>query len=178
MREIIKKFPEEIVLKSQKIKAIVVKVEGVLTSSTVQFTGSSYLYTLNLLDNNIVKPLRENDIIMVAITQNVLIDFKHQANELSYDLYQSISHGKANLFNEITADFEVLPEEICFIGNDFMDLPFFKQVGLSICPNDSVEYIRSEVDFVTTAKGGEGVLREIADLILVSQNKINKVITF
>jgi 3-deoxy-D-manno-octulosonate 8-phosphate phosphatase (KDO 8-P phosphatase) len=42
--------------------------------------------------------------------------------------------------------------------------------------NDSVDYIKSNVDFVSDLRGGEGAFREIADLILASQNKLEKIV--
>ena len=42
----------------------------------------------------------------------------------------------------------------------------FKIAGFAICPSDTYDYIKDRADLVTQAKGGEGVLREVADLVL------------
>ncbi len=175
MEEIIKKFPEEIVFKSQNIKMIVVAMEGVLSSSSVHVNAKSTSYTFNLLDDIIVKPLRENGIILVAIAHHSSEVLKRKAKELSYDDYIVIGATNHQLLEELCEEFEVSLEQICFIGFDLLDVVYLKKSGLSISPADSVEYLKSNTNFTTKAKGGEGVLREVADLILASQDKLKDV---
>jgi 3-deoxy-D-manno-octulosonate 8-phosphate phosphatase (KDO 8-P phosphatase) len=59
-------------------------------------------------------------------------------------------------------------KEVAFIGDDINDLPVFEIAGLSVCPADTYGYIKDRTDLTTFAKGGEGVLREVADLVLAA----------
>ena len=67
-------------------------------------------------------------------------------------------------------------EEVSYIGDDIIDLKAIVKCGLGVAPFDGVEYVKAQADLVTAAKGGEGVVREVADLILASQNKMNDII--
>ena len=53
-----------------------------------------------------------------------------------------------------------------YIGDDLIDLPLLKEAGYSCCPSDAVKEVLSSVDYVSPYKGGEGVLRDIADKLL------------
>ena len=61
---------------------------------------------------------------------------------------------------------------MAYIGDDINDLEILKQVGFSACPKDGVSIIKKNSDYVCKSKGGEGVLREVADLI-ISYQKLN-----
>jgi 3-deoxy-D-manno-octulosonate 8-phosphate phosphatase (KDO 8-P phosphatase) len=53
-----------------------------------------------------------------------------------------------------------------FIGNDIMDIPLMKEVGVKIAVNDSYDELKAVVDYVTTKTGGHGAVREVLDLYL------------
>ena len=66
--------------------------------------------------------------------------------------------------------------QIAYIGDDIIDLSILIRCGLSATPNDAREYIKNEVDIVTSTKGGEGVLRDIADYILDAQDLLQQLL--
>ena len=63
-------------------------------------------------------------------------------------------------------------KEVSFIGDDELDVPLLKTVGLSAAPDDAVPVVRELVDYVASAGGGRGAVREVVDLILRSKNLI------
>ena len=54
----------------------------------------------------------------------------------------------------------------CFVGDDLVDLPVMRRVGLSAAPCDAAPEARQAADFVTDAAGGRGAVREVVDLLL------------
>ena len=57
-------------------------------------------------------------------------------------------------------------------------MPVFALVGFRVCPADTFNYIKTNVDLVTEAKGGEGVFREVADLVLAARGEMENVFKF
>jgi len=53
--------------------------------------------------------------------------------------------------------------QVAYIGDDVNDLECIKACGFSACPNNAVRGVRESVDYICTAKGGEGVIRELLD---------------
>lgn len=64
------------------------------------------------------------------------------------------NHPKANL------------KDICFVGDSTGDIEIMKIVGLSVCVGDGVAEAKKVADYVTKAKGGDGAVREVCDLII------------
>ncbi|MBK6264702.1 HAD hydrolase family protein [Marivirga sp. S37H4] len=177
MQQVIKKFPEEIVQKAKKIRAIVTDVDGVLSNGGIIYDGGKEEWKqFNVKDGQIVRPLRENAIIVAAITGRNSPVVKRRLEELNFDYHVHGRSDKINYFEEILSTFELQSEEICYIGDDLTDIPCLKAAGLGVCPEDAIEYVKYYADFISTKRGGEGVFREIGDLILASQGNLEKVV--
>ena len=61
--------------------------------------------------------------------------------------------------------------KVIFVGNDLNDLEVMKIVGYPIAPLDAHQKILDIAILVTLVKGGDGVIRELADNILNNYNK-------
>ena len=80
------------------------------------------------------------------------------------------------VFEKLVAHYQLKAKEVAFIGDDLNDLPVFRLAGFSVCPADTYQYIKEQADLVTKARGGEGVLREVADLILEAKGFFEKIL--
>jgi 3-deoxy-D-manno-octulosonate 8-phosphate phosphatase (KDO 8-P phosphatase) len=80
------------------------------------------------------------------------------------------------VFEKLMAHYKLKTREVAFIGDDLNDLPVFSLSGFSVCPADTYDYIKDRADLVTYAKGGAGVLREVADLVLESRGLFTKIL--
>ena len=67
-------------------------------------------------------------------------------------------------------------EEIAYIGDDLLDIPILQNAGFAVAVADSVEEVKLEADYITTAPGGRGAVRETMELILQAQGKWGSVI--
>ena len=61
------------------------------------------------------------------------------------------------------------PRQACFVGDDLVDLPVLRMVGLAACPADAVAEVRKSAHLVTSARGGRGAVREVVEVILKAQ---------
>jgi 3-deoxy-D-manno-octulosonate 8-phosphate phosphatase (KDO 8-P phosphatase) len=66
-------------------------------------------------------------------------------------------------------DLGLEPRQVCFVGDDLVDLPVLRAVGLAACPADAVVEVRDSVHLVTSVAGGQGAVREIVEVILKAQ---------
>ena len=66
--------------------------------------------------------------------------------------------------------FNINENEIAYIGDDINDEKIMKLVGLSVSPHDGILHIKKIANLVTSVPGGKGVLRELADMIILSQS--------
>ena len=79
--------------------------------------------------------------------------------------------SKLQAYDDILRRQQLTDAEIAYMGDDLLDLPVIARVGLSACPADAVEEVRSRVDFVSRSVGGDGAVREFVEIVLKAQGR-------
>ena len=163
--------------KAKNIKAILFDVDGVLTNGGIIYDDNGIEYKqYNVKDGQIVAPLRKLGFIIGAITGRNSQVVKNRCIELNIDFHKHGIKKKLSEYNNFKLTYNLEDREIAYIGDDIIDLSILVKCGLSITPSDAREYIKENVDIITTSKGGEGVFRDVADYILDTQNLLDKLI--
>ena len=67
-------------------------------------------------------------------------------------------------------------QEICYVGDDLLDLPILNQVGFSVAVANAREEIKAACDYITVSRGGKGAIREVMELILKHQGKFDEIL--
>ncbi|MDX1390062.1 MAG: HAD hydrolase family protein, partial [Acidobacteriota bacterium] len=78
---------------------------------------------------------------------------------------------KIERYVEIVDRLQLGDEEVCFVGDDLVDLPVIHRVGLAVAPADADEHVRRHAHWVTRRNGGDGAVREVIDLLLHARDK-------
>ena len=78
---------------------------------------------------------------------------------------------KLNAFLELLELTGLDAKQVCFAGDDWIDLPVLSRVGLAVSVANGEERVKQQAHWITNNKGGEGAVREICNLILVAQDK-------
>jgi len=84
-------------------------------------------------------------------------------------------YRKLKVYEKVVKKFKVKDEEACFIGDDLIDLPVLKRVGLSVAPPEAVEEVKNSCHYITKKSGGKGAVRELIEIILRSQGLWDKI---
>ena len=153
--------------KCRQIKAVITDVDGVLTDGGMFYSEKGeVLKKFNTRDGMAVELLRNKKIPLIIITrEKSKIVLKRAKKLLIKDVFLGIKK-KESLLPKICRKFRIEKNNIAFIGDDVNDLEILSQVGLSASPKDGVLLIKRKSDYVCKAKGGEGVLREVVDMII------------
>ena len=88
-------------------------------------------------------------------------------------LYQGQS-DKLLAFRDLTDKLHVRPEEVAYIGDDLIDWPVMAEVGLSVAVADAHALLLPRANYVTRINGGRGAVREVCDLLLLAQGKLDE----
>lgn len=163
--------------KAGNIKAILFDVDGVLTDGGIIYDDTGLEYKrYNVKDGQIISHLKRLDFIVGAITGRESDVVKNRCVELKLDYHKHGVKDKLVEYENFKKEYNLEDSQIAYIGDDIIDLSILTRCGLSATPNDARVYIKHEVDIVTDSKGGEGVLRDIADYILDSQDLLEKLL--
>jgi 3-deoxy-D-manno-octulosonate 8-phosphate phosphatase (KDO 8-P phosphatase) len=83
---------------------------------------------------------------------------------------------KIKIYEEILNRHLLKDEEVAYIGDDLMDFPILRRVGLSVVVANAHEAVKKNVDWVTKKEGGAGAVREVVDHLLKSQGKWSELV--
>lgn len=163
--------------KAQNIKAILFDVDGVLTDGGIIYDDNGIEYKkYNVKDGQIISHLKKYGFVVGAITGRESDVVKNRCIELKLNYHKHGVKDKLVEYENFKNQYNLEDTQIAYIGDDIIDLSILVRCGLSATPNDAREYIKDEVDIATDTKGGEGVLRDIADYILDAQGLLERLI--
>jgi len=94
-----------------------------------------------------------------------------RCSELRFDVIKLGRFDKAAAMTEIWQETKVLPENTLYMGDDVIDLPPLRSVGIPVSVPAAPAEVQSVSCYVTVAEGGRGAVREIIDLILKSSGR-------
>ena len=167
-------YPSTVVKAAQKIKMVLLDVDGVLTDGRLYYGNSGEeLKAFNIQDGLGIKLLQKGGIDVGIITGRTSELLKRRTDELNIQLLVQGREDKLTALNEILVDSTINLEEIAFVGDDLPDLAVIRRVGLGITPANGNHIVASQALWQTQKGGGNGAVREVAELILSAQNKLN-----
>jgi 3-deoxy-D-manno-octulosonate 8-phosphate phosphatase (KDO 8-P phosphatase) len=159
------------------VKAIFFDVDGVLTDGRIIYDDAGReIKSFSVKDGLIISHLKKAGIITGAISGRDSQAVTRRCAELKIDFCHQGIIDKVGTFEKLVKHYKLKHKEIAYIGDDINDLEVMRATGFSICPADTYDYIKEQVDLVTYAKGGCGVLREVGDLVLMSKGLFEKII--
>lgn len=161
-------------LKAQKTKLLLVDCDGVLSDDKYYFSASGEeVRKYSSRDIVAVHRLRAAAGVEVAlINETPSHSIAAWADRLSIKerFFEIIQ--KELFLEEVLRRKNLLAEEIAFIGDEITDVPLMEMVGLSACPLDAVCEARGAADYICNSCGGNGVLREVAELIIMARQDL------
>ncbi|MBU0600437.1 HAD hydrolase family protein [bacterium] len=167
----------ELKKRCQKIKLLAMDVDGVMTDGRMVLDSQGNdLKIFNVKDGVGIELLHQSSIKTAIITREISKIVTNRALKLKIvDVYQGM-HEKVAAFKDLSDKYQIPYQEIAYIGDDLPDIPVLNLAGLSICPEDAILEVRKNCYYITKKSGGQGVIREVADLILKAQGKFNSTI--
>jgi len=173
LKQITERYTKEQVKRAAELKAIFFDVDGVLTDGKIIYDESGReLKEFNVRDGLIISYLKKAGIITGAISGRESAAVTKRCAELKIDFCHQGIVDKGIVCEKLMKHYKLKAKQVAFIGDDINDIPVFKLVGFKVCPADAMVYLKEKADLVTIAKGGRGVLREVADLVLAAKGKL------
>lgn len=159
----------------KKIKLLILDVDGVLTDGRIVYTSDGEeLKFFHVLDGLGVYVLGRMGIPTVIVTAKASPTVKFRARDMGVQDVFEDAIPKTGAYEQIKKKYNLDDSEICFVGDDLVDLPLMKRAGLSVAVKGACQDIKKEARYVTDNPGGAGAVREVAELILKSQGKWEK----
>jgi len=158
----------EIASRARRLKLILTDCDGVLTDGGVYYSErGEELKRFNIRDGMAVERLRQlADIDTGIVTGELSGSVVKRAEKLQIEELHLGSKDKAATVRAILERRNLNSAEVAYIGDDVNDLPAFDLVGLTACPGDAFEAVKSQAHLILKRPGGYGAFREFAEIIL------------
>jgi len=151
----------------KNIKILATDVDCVLTDCGMYYTSEGdYMKKFHTRDGMGITLLRKCGISTVIVTKEKTKIVRNWAKKMKIDYVYDGIVDKEKILEKICKKYDITSSQVGYIGDDVNDLGLLKKVGFSATPNDGILDAQNIVDYVCKKKGGDGVLREVADLIL------------
>ena len=187
--------------RARKIKIILFDVDGVLTDGTIWLVpgpaGGKVLEEIgsktsigfgvnsatmveakgySAHDGTAISLARLGGLKCGVITKRISETVATRARDLKLEfIYQGCAF-KMEAIREIIAKEGVTLDEICYVGDDVIDLPAMREVGFAVAVANARERVKAEAHFVTPNAGGYGGARDAVEFILESKGVLDQCI--
>lgn len=155
-----------------KIRLVILDVDGVLTDGSINISGTGEMYkTFFVRDGLGIKFLQDAGIQVAICTGRISKIVEERAKELGITLVMQGEKDKREGFSRICMLAGVTADQVAYMGDDIPDLCLFPLVGFACAPRNASSIVLDKVHWVSSFDGGRGAVREMAELILTTQNK-------
>jgi len=143
---------------------------GISSSTVIEAKG------FNAHDGTGFSLARLGGLKAAIITKRISETVALRARDLRIEHVYQGQQDKSAAFHEILSKENLQPDQICYVGDDIIDLPVMRLCGLAIAVKNSREEVLSESHYVTPHEGGKGAVRDAIEYILRAQGSLQRVI--
>lgn len=155
------------------IKAFVFDIDGVLSMQTINLNPSTGKpsRTVNLHDGYALQLAAKNGYLIAIISGSDSVDYSIRLNSLGIkDVYIN-SAVKAEQYQAFKQKYDLHDEEILYMGDDIPDYEVMKMAGVSACPSDAANEIKTIATYISEKEGGKGCARDVIEQVLRLHNR-------
>lgn len=160
-----------LVTRLKRVRLFLCDVDGVLTDASVFIGGREEIKCFNILDGLGLVLLRRVGIKVGWISSRPSPATKRRAKELKIDFLVQQKNAKVAAVNNILARASFTWAQVCYLGDDIVDLGVLKRAGVAVAVANAVPEAKDAAHYVTKTGGGRGAVREVVEMILKAQNK-------
>jgi 3-deoxy-D-manno-octulosonate 8-phosphate phosphatase (KDO 8-P phosphatase) len=145
-------------------------VDGVLTDGRIiQDSHGHELKVFDVKDGHGIVMAHRGKLRTALISGRESATITRRAEELGIEIVFQKIWNKLEIYEKILGDTHLTHEEVAYVGDDLIDIPLLRRVGLAVAVADAVDEVKASAHLVTQRAGGQGAVREVIELILRAQ---------
>lgn len=149
------------------IKMFLTDCDGCLTDGGMYYTESGDEFKkFNTKDGMAFELLKKRGIVTGIVTGENRSLVRKRAQKLQLDICESGIKDKLNCIQNLCREYGISMQNVLYIGDDINDREAIAAVGYGCCTADACDEVKAAADYISEKNGGDGVIREIAELFL------------
>ncbi|HSL20519.1 MAG TPA: HAD-IIIA family hydrolase [Vicinamibacterales bacterium] len=162
----------DVLTRAANARVLLFDVDGVLTDGTVLLHGDgAESKRFHIRDGTAVVLARRAGLKVGLISARPSDATLQRATQLEFDFVHQSPASKQSAYEAVRRAAGVEDAAIAYMGDDLIDLPLLRRVGLAAAPADAVEEVRKAAHWVSSRPGGRGAVREFVELVLKAQGR-------
>lgn len=163
--------------RAKKIRLVIFDIDGVLTDGKLFFDNSGREYkAFHARDGHGIKMLKQNGIDVAVISGRYAEYVEKRMASLGVEFVYQSQEDKTAALEQLCKQLNIARDQVAHVGDDVLDLPVMRRVGFAIAVNDAHFAVKQHAHWITENTGGNGAAREVCDLIMRAQNKLDQAI--
>lgn len=171
-REMYQPIGQDVETKASQIRLLICDVDGVFSDGRIYLANSGEeIKAFHTRDGYGIKALRQAGIEVAIITgrRSEIVEKRMQSLTVQH-IFQG-QENKIPAYQQLKQQLNLQDAQIAYIGDDLSDWAVMQHVGLSVAVADAHPVLRRHATLTTSLPGGFGAVRELCDLLLLSQHK-------
>lgn len=158
--------------RARNIRLLMMDVDGVLTDGRIwQDSLGREFKTFDVKDGHGIVMAHRAQLKTALISGRESESTAYRAKELGIEIVFQKIWNKLEVYERILTEINLTPDQVAYMGDDVIDIPLLRRVGLAIAVSDAVEEVKQVAHVVTLHAGGQGAVREVIELILRAQGQ-------
>ena len=165
-------FSLEVRQRARRIKLLVLDCDGVLTDGRViLLPAGDETKAFDVRDGHAIVMAKRAGLPVAIISGRKSSVVRRRAEELGVAHLYEMAWVKTEPYEELLSAGGLTDDEVCYVGDDVVDIPLLRRAGLAVSVADAVDEAKQFSHLVTYCDGGRGAVREVIELILKVQGK-------
>lgn len=162
-----------VLARAAKVRLLALDVDGVLTDGRIYMGAQGELAkAFHIHDGKGLSMLREAGVVVALLTARRSEILLRRAEELKIAHVLQGRDPKWPALDALLAELSLSPEECAYIGDDLVDIPVLRRVGLAATVADAHPFVASHCHWRARRPGGAGAVRELCELILEARGQL------
>lgn len=168
---------QDLLERASRLRLVVFDVDGVLTDGSLYLGDDGQEYkAFNSRDGHGMAMLRDSGVTLAVITGRRSEVVRIRMQSLGIEHVHQGCRDKLPTFLALTQQLGIAHEACAYMGDDLMDLPVMRRVGLAAAVADAHPVVREHADWCAPSAGGRGAARDLCELILRAQGKLDALV--
>jgi 3-deoxy-D-manno-octulosonate 8-phosphate phosphatase (KDO 8-P phosphatase) len=159
---------------ARNIRLIAFDIDGIMTDGGLYLADSGEEFKrFNSLDGHGLKMLKASGVQLAIITGRTSRCVEMRARNLGIPhVFQGVEHKLAAM-QTLLAQLDIPADHAAFMGDDVVDLPVMRRVGLAFSVPDAPALVHQHAHYITQRRGGHGAVREVCEWLMAAQGTLD-----
>jgi len=158
---------KDVLEKAAQVKLLIFDVDGVLTDGSLFLGDDGQEYkAFHSQDGHGIKMLQKHGVRCAIITGRTSKVVEYRMRNLGIDLIYQGQENKLDAFAELLKRVNLNPDQVAYVGDDVVDLPVMRKVGLAIAVDNAHPWVVRHAHWQTPRGGGRGAARDICEMLM------------